>query len=61
MPAAFKHLTLATLSFSTLASAALAERGTQGDLNLIYWQAPPLLHPYLASGPKDSEPASLVL
>ena len=61
MSAVFKHFTLTTLSWVALTSAAHAERGSQGDLGLIYWQAPTLLNPYLASGPKDSEPASLVL
>ena len=61
MSAVFKHFTLTTLSCVALTSAAHAERGSQGDLGLIYWQAPTLLNPYLASGPKDSEPASLVL
>ncbi len=61
MPSVFKHINLTTLSFVALATAAHAERGSQGDLNLFYWQAPTLLNPYLASGPKDSEPASLVL
>ncbi|WP_246066605.1 peptide ABC transporter substrate-binding protein [Aliiroseovarius halocynthiae] len=49
------------MSVSALATPTFAERGTQGDLKLFYWQAPTLLNPYLASGPKDSEPASLVL
>lgn len=49
------------LSICALSSAALADRGDQGKLRLLYWQAPTLLNPYLASAPKDSEPASLVL
>ncbi|MCK0142414.1 peptide ABC transporter substrate-binding protein [Aliiroseovarius sp. F20344] len=50
-----------TLSICALSSAAMADRGDQGKLSLLYWQAPTLLNPYLASAPKDSEPASLVL
>jgi len=44
-----------------LAPAAFAERGTDGQLNIIYWQAPSTLNPYLSSGTKDVEAASLVL
>ncbi len=44
-----------------LASAALAERGTDGQLNLLYWQAPSTLNPYLSSGNKDVHASSVVL
>jgi len=44
-----------------LAPAAYAERGSDGQLNIIYWQAPSILNPYLSSGTKDVESASLVL
>lgn len=44
-----------------LAPAAFAERGSDGQLNIIYWQAPSTLNPYLSSGTKDVEAASLVL
>ncbi|MDP3961809.1 MAG: peptide ABC transporter substrate-binding protein [Pseudorhodobacter sp.] len=44
-----------------LAPAAFAERGSDGQLNIIYWQAPSILNPYLSSGTKDVESASLVL
>ncbi|WP_343082187.1 peptide ABC transporter substrate-binding protein [Ostreiculturibacter nitratireducens] len=43
------------------ASAAMAERGADGHVNIIYWQAPSILNPYLSSGTKDVESASLVL
>lgn len=45
----------------TLAPAAWAERGADGQVNIIYWQAPSILNPYLSSGTKDVESASLVL
>jgi peptide/nickel transport system substrate-binding protein len=44
-----------------LAPAAFAERGADGHLNIIYWQAPSILNPYLSSGTKDVESASMVL
>jgi len=43
------------------ASAALAERGADGHVNVLYWQAPSILNPYLSSGTKDVESASLIL
>lgn len=41
--------------------AALAQRGSSGHANVIYWQAPSILNPYLSTGTKDVESASLVL
>lgn len=43
------------------AGAALAERGSDGQLNIIYWQAPSTMNPYLSGGTKEIEAASLVL
>jgi len=43
------------------AGAAHAERGSDGQLNIIYWQAVSIMTPYLSSGTKDVEAASLVL
>ncbi|RVV96934.1 peptide ABC transporter substrate-binding protein [Mesobaculum littorinae] len=37
------------------------ERGRDGQLNIIYWQAPSIMNPYLTGGTKDYEAASLVL
>jgi peptide/nickel transport system substrate-binding protein len=37
------------------------QRGTGGDLKLLYWQAPSTLNPHLATGPKDSDASRLVL
>jgi len=42
-----------------MAPAAFAERGADGHVNIIYWQAPSILNPYLSSGTKDIESASL--
>jgi len=44
-----------------LAPAAYAERGSDGQVNIIYWQAVSTLNPYLSSGTKDVEAASLVI
>jgi len=44
-----------------MAPAAMAERGTDGQLNIFYWQAPSILNPYLSSGTKDVESASMVI
>ncbi len=45
----------------TTALTAQAERGTDGQVNIIFWQAPSILNPYLTGGLKDVEAASLVL
>ena len=44
-----------------LAAPALAERGADGHLNILYWQAVSTLNPYLSGGTKDIEAASLVI
>ncbi|MGZ9809735.1 peptide ABC transporter substrate-binding protein [Pseudoroseicyclus sp. H15] len=44
-----------------VAPAAFAERGEDGHVNLIYWQAPSTMNPYLSGGTKEIEAASLVL
>lgn len=44
-----------------VSSAAFAERGSDGHLNIIYWQAPSILNPYLSGGTKDIESSSLTL
>ena len=62
---------LRTLLMGAVASTALApmaiadghsgERGRDGDVKIIYWQAPSILNPYLSGGTKDIESASLVV
>ncbi len=44
-----------------LAPAALAERGSSGHVNILYYQAVSILNPYLSSGTKDVEGASLII
>jgi peptide/nickel transport system substrate-binding protein len=56
-----KALLLGTLAAAALALPAQAERGSDGHLNILYWQAPSLLNPYLTGGTKDEEAASLVI
>ena len=52
---------LGAIAVAGLAPAAFAERGADGHVNVLYWQAPSILNPYLSSGTKDVETASLVL
>ena len=40
---------------------ANAERGRDGHVGILYWQAPSILNPYLSGGSKDLEAASLIL
>ncbi len=56
-----RHLLAATAATAALAAPALAERGADGQLNIIYWQAPSTQNPYLSGGTKEVESASLVL
>ncbi len=37
------------------------ERGRDGEVKIIYWQAPSIMNPYLSGGTKDLEAASLVI
>ena len=43
------------------AEAHEGERGRDGEVRIIYWQAVSILNPYLSGGTKDIEAASLVL
>lgn len=36
-------------------------RGRSGQLNIIYWQAPSILNPFLSGGTKDVEASSIIL
>ncbi|MEL6509827.1 MAG: peptide ABC transporter substrate-binding protein [Pseudomonadota bacterium] len=49
------------VAMTALAPAAFAERGSDGNVNIIYWQAPSIMTPYLSGGTKDLEAASLVI
>ena len=54
---------LAIIATAAMLAAGVAEaqRGRDGHLDIIYWQAPSILNPYLSDGTKDREAASLVL
>ena len=57
---------LGAVSVLAMGSMALAdghegERGRDGQVNIIYWQAPSILNPFLSGGTKDVESASLVI
>ena len=44
-----------------MAPAAFAERGSDGHVNIIYWQAPSTMNNYLSGGTKEMDAAALVL
>jgi len=46
---------------SLVGTSALAQRGADGVVNILSWQAPSIMNPYLAGGSNDADPASLVL
>jgi len=56
-----KSIMLGAAAAFALAPAASAERGSDGHVNIIYWQAPSILNPFLSGGTKDIESASLVI
>ena len=39
----------------------MAERGKDGHLNIIYWQAASILNPFLSGGTKDVHSSSLII
>ena len=52
---------LGAIAALALTTGAQAERGSDGQVNIIYWQAPSIMNPYLSGGTKDLEAGSLVL
>ena len=52
-----------TLALTSLAYAEAheGERGRDGEVRIIYWQAPSIMNPFLSGGTKDVEASSLVL
>ncbi len=59
----FKAILLGTIATAALAPAAFAEggRGRDGEVKIIYWQAPSILNPYLSGGTKDIDASALVI
>ena len=56
-----KSLVIGTATALSVASMAMADRGSDGHLNIIYWQAPSILNPYLSGGTKDLESSSMII
>ena len=52
---------LSALATQTFAAGHEGPRGRDGDVKIIYWQAPSIMTPYLSGGTKDLEAASLVI
>ncbi|MBR9863641.1 MAG: peptide ABC transporter substrate-binding protein [Rhodobacteraceae bacterium] len=57
----FKSLTVGSVLALSMATMGQAERGSDGHVNVIYWQAPSILNPFLSAGTKDVEASSLVI
>jgi len=52
---------MGAVAASALALPVLADRGTDGNVTILYWQPVSIMNPYLSGGTKDIEAASLVL
>jgi peptide/nickel transport system substrate-binding protein len=62
----FKTILLASAAMAVASGTALADghsgpRGRDGEVKIIYWQAPSTLNPYLSAGTKDIEAASMII
>ena len=57
----FKSILLGIASTLAITTAVHAERASDGNVSIIYWQAPSILNPYLSGGTKDLESSSLVI
>ncbi len=57
----FKTILFSAAAAFALAPMAQAERGSDGHLNIIYWQAASILNPFLSGGTKDTESASMII
>ena len=57
-----KLLLAGTVAALALAgSAAHAERGTDGDLKILFWQAVSTMNPFLSGGTKEVYASSMVI
>ena len=56
-----RTLLLGAAASLAFAPAAFAERGEDGQLNIIYWQAPSTLNPFLSGGTKEVESSSMII
>jgi peptide/nickel transport system substrate-binding protein len=57
----FRSILLGAVAALALTPQAFAERGADGEVKVLYWQAVSTLNPYLSSGTKDVEASSLIL
>lgn len=51
----------AAAAFALTPAASMAERGADGHVNVIYWQAVSIMNPFLSGGTKDVHASSLVI
>ena len=56
-----KTLLMGAAASFAIASSVAAERGSDGNVSIIYWQTPSILNPFLSGGTKDVESASLIV
>ncbi|SLN33671.1 Oligopeptide-binding protein AppA precursor [Falsiruegeria litorea R37] len=56
-----KALLLGAIASTAMAPMAMAERGSDGNVNIIYWQAPSILNPFLSGGTKDGDASAIIL
>ncbi len=56
-----KSALMGAVALGALGTAAFAERGSDGQLNLMYYQAVSVMTPYLSGGTKDIDASALVL
>ncbi len=56
-----KKIFVVTLALITMATSGYAMRGSSGHVNILYWQAPSTLNPFLSGGTKEVEAASLII
>jgi peptide/nickel transport system substrate-binding protein len=56
-----KTIIIAAAAVSAFSAPAIANRGTDGQLNILYWQAPSILNPFMSGGTKDIEASSLII
>lgn len=54
-------LAASAAAFALAGAPAMAERGTDGDLKIIFWQAVSTMNPYLSGGTKEVYAASMVI
>ncbi|AZQ66151.1 peptide ABC transporter substrate-binding protein [Silicimonas algicola] len=52
---------LAALAPTAFAAGHEGPRGRDGEVKIIYWQAPSIMNPFLSGGTKDIEAASMVV